>query len=117
MARKMKTADEVFAARLGAVRMAEIDADADREIFALRELRKAHDLTQAQMAEQLGIDQGEVSRIEHRADLYVSTLRRYVEALGGRLHITATFGDSEAEIGELGLHTNAKPPASHPARH
>jgi DNA-binding XRE family transcriptional regulator len=59
--------------------------------LALRELRKAHHRTQASMAKQLGITQDGVSRLEKRSDLLLSTLRGYVEAMGGNLRLVAEF--------------------------
>ncbi len=47
-----------------------------------QELRKARQMTQIKLAQSLGVNQGEVSKIEHRTDLYLSTLSEYVEALG-----------------------------------
>lgn len=64
----------------------------------LEELRKARRMTQVKLAETLGVNQSEVSKIEHRADLYLSTLSEYVEALGGQLEIRAVFPDSEVRI-------------------
>jgi transcriptional regulator with XRE-family HTH domain len=64
----------------------------------LEELRKARQMTQAKLAQSLGVNQGEVSKIEHRTDLYLSTLSEYVEALGGRLEIRAVFPDREVRI-------------------
>jgi transcriptional regulator with XRE-family HTH domain len=61
--------------------------------MALDELRAARHLTQAQLAQALGIKQAGVSRFEKRTDLYVSTLRRVVEAMGGELEIRAIFPD------------------------
>ena len=63
------------------------------EEMALRELRKAHQRTQASMAKQLGISQDGVSRLEKRSDLLLSTLRNYVEAMGGNLRLVAEFPD------------------------
>lgn len=63
------------------------------EEMALRELRKAHHRTQASMAKQLGISQDGVSRLEKRSDLLLSTLRNYVEAMGGNLRLVAEFPD------------------------
>ena len=48
-------------------------------------------MTQAKLAAALGVNQGEVSKIEHRTDIYLSTLAGYVEALGGKLEIRAVF--------------------------
>ena len=64
----------------------------------LDELRRAMQMTQAKLAESLGVNQGEVSKIEHRTDLYLSTLTEYVEALGGTLEIRAVFRDREVRI-------------------
>jgi hypothetical protein len=61
------------------------------EEMSLRELRRAHKLTQERVAETLGIGQDQVSRLEQRSDLLISTLRGYVEAMGGRLTLVAEF--------------------------
>ena len=63
------------------------------EEMTLRDLRKARELTQVRMAEQLGITQDGVSRLEKRSDLLLSTLRKSVEAMGGRLSLVAEFPD------------------------
>ena len=57
----------------------------------LQKLRRARGMTQAAMAEALGIGQDGVSRLEQRSDMRLSTLRGYVEALGGKLLIVAEF--------------------------
>jgi hypothetical protein len=62
-----------------------------RATMPLYELRRAHRLSQQTLAQAMNTSQGEVSKIEHRADLCISTLRSYIEAMGGRLTITATF--------------------------
>ena len=72
----------------------EVDAQASRLIedeMTLRDLRKAHALTQERMAEALHISQDGVSRIEKRSDFLLSTLLSYVEAMGGRLRLVAEF--------------------------
>ena len=61
--------------------------------MALDELRSAKRLTQADMAEMLDVPQSSISRIEQRADMYLSTLRNYVHAMGGVLQIQAVFPD------------------------
>jgi transcriptional regulator with XRE-family HTH domain len=61
--------------------------------MALDELRSAKRLTQADMAEMLDVPQSSISRIEQRADMYLSTLRNYVHAMGGALQIQAIFPD------------------------
>jgi len=61
--------------------------------MALEELRGARQLTQADMAEMLDVPQSSISRIERRADMYLSTLRNYIHAVGGELRIQAVFPD------------------------
>ena len=68
------------------------------EEMSLRELRRAHRLTQKRMAEKLGIGQEGISRLEQRSDLLVSTLRSYVKAMGGSLSIVAEFPGREPVI-------------------
>ena len=68
----------------------------------LEEIRKARQMTQAKLADVLEADQGEVSKIEHRTDIYLSTLAGYVEALGGKLEIRAVFPDREMRIAQFG---------------
>jgi predicted transcriptional regulator len=57
--------------------------------MALDELRCAKKLTQANLAEMLDVPQSSISRIEQRADMYLSTLRNYIHAMGGVLQIQA----------------------------
>lgn len=66
--------------------------------MALEELRCAKQLTQADMAEMLDVPQSSVSRIERRADMYLSTLRNYLYAMGGVLQIQAVFPDGSAAV-------------------
>src|SRR5229473_6211972 len=62
-----------------------------QEEMSLRELRRAHKLTQERIAQTLGIGQDQVSRLEQRSDLLISTLRSYIEAMGGKLTLLAEF--------------------------
>ena len=62
------------------------------------ELRQSRNVTQIQLAAQLGITQGNVSRMEARSEIYLSTLRSYIEALGGHLEITAVFDDDRVPV-------------------
>jgi len=62
---------------------------------SLQELRQAHKLTQKRMAHLLGVGQDSVSRLEQRSDLLLSTIRGYVEAMGGRLSLIAEFPNQE----------------------
>lgn len=63
------------------------------EEMSLRDLRRALQLTQTDLAEALGKRQDEVSRIEQRGDLLLSTLQAYVASLGGELELVCTFQD------------------------
>jgi DNA-binding XRE family transcriptional regulator len=83
------------------------------EEMSLRQLRSAREKTQVQMAEYLGIDQANVSRIEQRTDLLLSTLSSYVEASGGTLRLVAEFPNrppiSLSGIGSLSNEDSSKP--------
>jgi predicted XRE-type DNA-binding protein len=59
--------------------------------LTLRDLRRAQSLTQERLAEMLGIEQDNVSRMERRADMLLSTMSSYVEAMGGKLRLVAEF--------------------------
>ena len=73
------------------------------EEMSLQSLRQARQLTQVKVAELLNIRQENVSRLEKRADLLISTLREYVSAMGGSLRIVAEFPDRPAvELAGLG---------------
>jgi len=68
------------------------------EEMTRQELRHAFKLTQAHMAKTLGVTQDSISRLEKRSDLLLSTLRGYIEAMGGRLSLIAEFPGREAVI-------------------
>lgn len=67
----------------------------------LAEIRKAQQLTQTSLAEKLHVEQAAISKIESRSDLYLSTLRQYIEGMGGHLELRADFpsGSVNIEIG------------------
>ena len=73
-------------------------ANEEYQALALAELREACDLTQVQLAKKLGIDQGAVSKIERRADMYLSTLRNVIQAMGGKLELTARFPSGRVQV-------------------
>lgn len=62
-----------------------------RAEMALDELREARDMTQQHLAGLLKVNQSAVSKMERRADMYISTLRNFVHAMGGQLKITVSF--------------------------
>jgi predicted XRE-type DNA-binding protein len=88
--KEMLAASPVAMARYNAT-----NAEIEARMVTLKNLRKAQSLTQATMAELLGMDQSEVSRLENRTDLLLSTLRRFVEATGGQLDLVARYPGSE----------------------
>lgn len=103
----MSTHDERMQ-KLSPARRAKIEARAKEliaEEMTLREVRKARELSQETLAEVLGWRQGDLSKFERRADAYLSTIRRYVEAMGGTLDLVATFPNSQpvkiVNIGDL----------------
>ncbi|MCU0839844.1 MAG: helix-turn-helix domain-containing protein [Rhodospirillales bacterium] len=69
-----------------------------RDEMELAELRQALALTQSTLAEALGVKQAEISKIENRADIFISTLRRFIKAMGGDLQIHAVFPDRAVKI-------------------
>lgn len=64
----------------------------------LAELRQSRSMTQTSVAETMGVAQAAVSKFEHREDVYLSTLREYIAALGGELKLTAVFPDTEVQV-------------------
>ena len=64
----------------------------------LHELRRARELTRRDMARLLTVNQPAVSKLEQRADVYVSSLRSYIEAVGGKLRIVAEFPEGGIAI-------------------
>lgn len=88
MARKL----EHIMADLPAKRRAAVEARADN-LATLKDLRQAVAQTQQDLASTLGVGQDTISRIEKRSDMLLSTLRRYVEAMGGKLELVAQFPD------------------------
>ena len=78
-------------------RIAEIKSELLAEM-PLHELRRARALTQGDMAKMLKVNQPAVSKLEQRADIYVSSLRSYIEAVGGKLKIVAEFPEGEVAI-------------------
>jgi DNA-binding XRE family transcriptional regulator len=67
-------------------------------LMPLQQIRNARRMTQTRLAELLEMDQGNISKLEQRTDMYLSTLRSYVEAMGGALEIRAVFPDGDVKI-------------------
>ena len=90
------------------------------KVATLKDLRKATQHTQDDLALALGVGQGTISRIEKRDDMLISTLQHYIESIGGTMQILATFPNRNAMLIErLGKkadtqnkHPNVKPPSA-----
>jgi DNA-binding XRE family transcriptional regulator len=83
-----------------------------REDMKLAELREVLALTQATLAAELGVKQAEISKIERRADMLISTLSRLIRAMGGELEIRAVFPDRDVKIQNFSsLHFTTEQPA------
>lgn len=87
-------------ARMTPEAQAAADAEAQRLGYEmdLAELRRAMKLSQEEIGQTLQINQGSVAKLEKRTDMYVSTLRRFIEAMGGELDIVARFPDHAVKI-------------------
>jgi DNA-binding XRE family transcriptional regulator len=85
---------------LGPERRARIEQRKEqlRQEMTLAELRRAFSLTQDTLARTLNVKQAEISKIENRADMLMSTLRNFVQAMGGDLEVLAVFPDRTIEI-------------------
>jgi DNA-binding transcriptional regulator YiaG len=77
---------------------AEAEAPRLRKEMDLAEVRRALKLSQEELAETLQVGQAAVAKLEKRTDMYVSTLRRFIEAMGGELEIVARFPDHAVHI-------------------
>lgn len=85
-----------------------------REMVAempLQELRQARALSQVELAKALQVNQAAVSKIEHRTDMYISTLRGYIQAMGGDLEIVAKFPDGDVKISSFAGQGDVEEPA------
>ena len=111
MARKL---DDVMAA-LPKARQQRVEARA-MELATLKDLRLAAQQTQEQLATTLGVGQDTISRLEKRSDMLLSTLRHYVESMGGKLELVAQFPNRPPVVLEH-LGVGAGPDPDHkPAR-
>ena len=77
---------------------ADVAAEQLEAEMGLGEVRRALKLSQEEIGQTLQINQGSVAKIEKRADMYVSTLRRFIEAMGGELEIVARFANHSVTI-------------------
>ena len=77
---------------------AEAVAEAMLAEMPLNELRQARGLSQKMLAEMLHVQQPSIAKIEKRTDMYLSTLRSHIEAMGGQLEVIARFPDGAVKI-------------------
>lgn len=96
----MKKWNDIKAKNMDPERRARLDREvrAEADAMELRELREAAGKTQVEVAAIAEMTQAELSRFERRDDRRVSTLRRYVEALGGELEVVAVLGNKRITI-------------------
>jgi DNA-binding transcriptional regulator YiaG len=94
---------ESLTSNLSPERKASIDKRIQEALaeMPLAELRQARRLTQEQIARSMKVKQASVSKMESQADMYISTLRKYISAMGGDLEIIAKFPDGNVIINKL----------------
>jgi Helix-turn-helix domain len=93
-----KLRDQILADTLGRKSYEKATADIEIHQASLAQLRKLRSLAQATVADLMDMDQSEISRLEHRSDLLLSTLRRFIQATGGDLHLVAQFPEGNVEL-------------------
>ena len=81
-----------------AVQRAHVKAQAMLAEMPLNELRQARGLSQKMLADVLHVQQPSIAKIEKRADMYISTLRSHIEAMGGEFEVVAWFPDGNVKI-------------------
>lgn len=83
------------------------------EEMTLQQLRQASSLSQKELSKMLKVNQAQVSKIEHRTDMYISTLRSFIEAIGGELEIIAHLPNHEPikikQFEDLDVNNSEKP--------
>ena len=90
--------------KLTPTQLEEISREVEQELLEmdLRAIRELAGKTQADVAEVTDMTQSEISRLERRQDFRLSTVKRYVEALGGELEVVAAFGDKRVRLRAVG---------------
>jgi hypothetical protein len=99
MVRKFKELEE----KMSSESLARVQAGTARLVqeIALYELHAAREMTQVSLAKILNVNQSEISKIENRIDMYVSTLANFVQAMGGELEICAVFPEGRVRINQF----------------
>ncbi len=90
--------------KLSPTQLEQIDREVEQELLEmdLRAIREMAGKTQVDVAAVTDMTQSEISRLERREDFRLSTLKRYVEALGGELEVVAAFGDKRVRLRAVG---------------
>lgn len=98
----MKKWSEIRMKKFSSDELRQIDREVERELVEmdLRTLREATGLTQEELAKRVEITQSQLSKLERREDHRISTLRRYIEALGGELEIWAIVNGKRIKLAE-----------------
>ena len=93
---------DIRAQKFTAEELHQIDQEVERELLEmdLRALREAAGLTQGELAQRVDVTQSQLSKMERREDHRISTVRRYVEALGGSLEICAVINGKRIKLAE-----------------
>lgn len=94
--KKLTTLNE-YMARLPQDEQNQINAKAQKlkQAYELSQLRQTANLSQSQLADKMGVSQANISKIENGGDVQLSTLQKYVSALGGKLAVTATMDNGQ----------------------
>jgi predicted transcriptional regulator len=98
----VKKWSDIRAQKFSPDQLGQIDREIEAELLEmdLRELREAVGLTQGELAQRVEITQSQLSKMERREDHRISTLRRYVEALGGSLEVCAVINGKRVKLAE-----------------
>ncbi|WP_446010217.1 helix-turn-helix domain-containing protein [Candidatus Electrothrix sp.] len=96
----MKTLDQLLEKNFSASEQANIRSKAQEKIASIRlqQVRKSQHITQKELAQTLGLSQSALSELERRPNITLGNLHRYIEALGGKLEITAVFQEGKKEL-------------------
>jgi transcriptional regulator with XRE-family HTH domain len=96
----MKTLDQIMQEKFSPEQRDKVRRKAQEKVAALRlqQVRKAHNITQKELAASMGLSQSALSELERRPNITLSLLQRYVEALGGHLEVRAVFQDGVEEL-------------------
>jgi transcriptional regulator with XRE-family HTH domain len=105
---KTRKWSEIKARKLSPEAHRRVAEQVDRTVMRLNALRRARGLTQDTLAEAMDVNQSYIAKLEKQTDVYLSTLRRFVEAMDGELLVVARFPDGE-EVG-VTLNEDDEPP-------